>query len=99
LSTSAVIILEKILKILKTYPSTKLEIAVHADRLVRPTAQQAQALTQQRAQAIVTYLISRGINSSRLVAAGYGFTRPMASSNSDKTRKINRRIEFNIISE
>lgn len=99
LTTNAYIVLEKIIKLMKTYPSLRLEVAVHTDILAKPTPGLAQVLTQQRAQSVVNYLISRGISSDRLLASGFGSKKPVASDFLEKDRKLNRRVEFNIIGE
>ncbi len=60
-------------------------------------------LSQQRAESVVNYLISKGIGKDRLVAKGYGETKPIAlNSNADGSdnpdgRQMNRRTEFRVI--
>jgi outer membrane protein OmpA-like peptidoglycan-associated protein len=52
-----------------------------------------QKLSEQRAQAIADYLVSRGIERTRLVARGNGSTRPVASNKSAEGRALNRRTD------
>lgn len=52
-----------------------------------------QALSQQRAAAIVSYLVSRGIPARRLVARGNGSAAPVASNKSPEGRALNRRTD------
>jgi len=54
------------------------------------------ALSQHRAQAVVTYLIDKGIDVGRLEAVGYGEARPVAPNDSAQNRAKNRRIELEI---
>ena len=77
------------------YPSVRLEIAVHSDNsgLLNTNT----ALSQKRAQLLVDYLVNRGISSRRLVAKGYGGSKPIAPNMLEKDRKLNRRIDFTII--
>ena len=55
------------------------------------------ALSQKRAAAVVTYLLGKGISSSRLDSAGFGETQPVAPNDTDDGRALNRRVEFVII--
>ncbi|MEO0405483.1 MAG: OmpA family protein, partial [Bacteroidota bacterium] len=60
-------------------------------------------LSQERAQSVVDYLISRGIEASRLDAKGYGESKPIAAnkledgSDNPSGRSMNRRTEFKIV--
>jgi outer membrane protein OmpA-like peptidoglycan-associated protein len=73
----------------------RLEIAVHGDNT--GTAEGSTTLSQKRSQLLVDYIVNRGINSRRLVAKGYGGSKPIASNMYEKDRKLNRRIDFTII--
>lgn len=53
-------------------------------------------LTQRRAEAVMNYLIGRGISESRLDAEGYGSSLPLVPNTSRRNRNLNRRIEFRI---
>jgi outer membrane protein OmpA-like peptidoglycan-associated protein len=53
-------------------------------------------LSQQRADAVRSYLIQQGVSGSILTARGYGDTRPVASNSTDEGRFRNRRIEFSV---
>jgi len=53
-----------------------------------------QALSEARAQAAVDYLIAAGVDPARVVAVGYGESRPIADNSTAEGRTINRRIEF-----
>ncbi len=56
-------------------------------------------LSNNRATAVVNYLISKNIASSRLIAKGYGETKPVADNNSDEGRALNRRTEMKVIAD
>ncbi|HNX54809.1 MAG TPA: OmpA family protein [Prolixibacteraceae bacterium] len=66
----AAIVLDKLAKILKDNPSVRIEIGSHTDS--RATAEYNLKLSQNRSESVVAYLISKGIDKSRLVAKGYG---------------------------
>jgi transforming growth factor-beta-induced protein len=54
-------------------------------------------LSERRAQAVVDYLISAGVDPGLLTAVGYGETLPIADNETDEGRAQNRRIEFSIL--
>ena len=56
-----------------------------------------QALSQQRAEAVVRALVALGVPPDRLVARGYGPTRPVASNADEEGRGRNRRVQFEIL--
>jgi OOP family OmpA-OmpF porin len=58
-----------------------------------------QELSNQRAEAVKRYLIQSGIEGSRLLTMGYGDTRPIADNSTDEGRRLNRRIEFVILTK
>jgi outer membrane protein OmpA-like peptidoglycan-associated protein len=73
---------------------TESEVTVegHTDNV--GTAEFNQRLSEQRANAVMQYLIERGINAERLEAVGYGFSRPVADNETDEGRARNRRVEL-----
>lgn len=98
--------LERLLKLLQENPTMKIEISGHTD--TRGSAEHNQELSQNRAKAVVDYLIEHGIDKSRLTFAGYGETKTlisdeaiakMTSSNErEEAHQQNRRTEFKILS-
>jgi outer membrane protein OmpA-like peptidoglycan-associated protein len=54
-------------------------------------------LSQARADAVMQYLIDKGIVAERLKAEGFGESRPAAEGNSAAAREQNRRVEFVIV--
>jgi outer membrane protein OmpA-like peptidoglycan-associated protein len=95
LTSNAYIMLDQIVKLLNKFPSVRLEIAVHTDTKGLPET--SLALSQSHSQLLVAYLINRGISSKRLLATGYGGSKPIAPNFLEKDRKLNRRIDFIII--
>jgi outer membrane protein OmpA-like peptidoglycan-associated protein len=95
LTSNAYIMLDQIVKLMNKYPAIKLEVAVHSDN--SGSADAILALSQSRSQSLVAYLVSRGINAKRLLATGFGGSKPIASNFLEKDRKLNRRIDFIII--
>jgi outer membrane protein OmpA-like peptidoglycan-associated protein len=88
--------LDRLVQILKDNPTIKIEISGHTDNVGNP--KQNQKLSEDRVVAIKNYLINKGISSSRLSGKGYGSSRPIASNDKEETRRLNRRVEFTIVS-
>lgn len=87
--------LDNLVTALNAYPDMKILVGGHTDNIGEPAANLA--LSQLRAAAVVKYLTDRGIDASRLRAAGYGDTKPLAPNDSDANRAKNRRTEFTIL--
>lgn len=86
--------LDRLVKLMKDVPSLKIEISGHTDNT--GSASLNNSLSQDRAQAVVTYLTSKGVAASRMTAKGYGSTKPIASNDTSSGRQENRRTEFEI---
>ena len=93
--------LDKLLQLLIDNPEIKIELSSHTDS-VDDEAYNIQ-LSQRRAESAVRYLVQHGIGPDRLVAKGYGESKPIArNTNPDGTdnpvgRQKNRRTEFKIL--
>lgn len=96
------IIDENLLKLMQAKPNVKVEIASHTDS--RGSDESNMDLSQRRAQSVVDYLVSKGINRSRLIAQGYGETRlknrcANGVQCSEEEHHQNRRTEFRVVGE
>jgi len=76
-------------------PGFEIEIAGYTDSIGSDAANQK--LSEARANAVRTYLISRGVAANVLTAKGYGEANPVASNDDDTGRADNRRVEMKII--
>ena len=54
-------------------------------------------LSQNQANAVTNYCISKGIKADRLKVKGYGQTQPIAFNEDEEGREMNRRIEFKVL--
>lgn len=90
-------VLDEIAQVLKESPSMKLRIEGHTDNVGDDRVNKR--LSQQRAEAVRDYIISRGIGADRLEAVGFGEERPIADNRSEDGRAKNRRVEFNITAQ
>ena len=90
-------LLDRATKLLEKTPDAQLLIIGHTD------AQASNAynmdLSQRRAQAVKDYLISQGVDGSKLLTKGAGETDPIASNATEQGRFRNRRIEFTVYDE
>jgi outer membrane protein OmpA-like peptidoglycan-associated protein len=87
-------ILERVIEILIQNPDLQLEIQAHTDS--KGTAEVNQILSDARADSVRNYLIENGIDGARLVARGYGETRPKVHNDTVVGRAENRRVEFRL---
>lgn len=76
-------------------PELKIEISGHTCNM-GPAAYN-QGLSERRAKAVYDYLISKGVDASRMTYKGYGLTRPMVSNDTLAGKIKNRRVEFKVI--
>ncbi|WP_205590832.1 PA14 domain-containing protein [Hymenobacter oligotrophus] len=83
--------MERLAQILKDNPALRLEIAGHTDNV--GDANLNQQLSQQRAEVVRDYLVRQQIAAERLLAVGYGGTRPVANNADAQQRPRNRRVE------
>lgn len=87
--------LDEVVRVMMTHQEYKLSIEGHTDNVGNP--EDNMKLSMDRATACADYLISKGIAEDRLVVQAFGETRPKALNDTDAGRKINRRVEFNIV--
>ena len=94
LKPSSYSVLDEAAATLLKYDDIALEIQGHAS--AEGDDDYNMDLSQRRAESVMRYLISKGISERRLVAIGYGETRPLEEDTPDG-RVINRRVEFHLI--
>lgn len=87
--------LDKVVAFLAEGTVSKIEISGHTDNVGSDEVNQK--LSQDRAQAVVNYLVSKGINANMLQAKGYGKTRPIDTNLTEKGKSNNRRVEFFVL--
>lgn len=89
-------VLTELLNVLQSNPRLRVEIGGHSDNVGSTSTNLW--LSQKRAEAVRNWLISKGVNDSRLVAKGYGESQPLASNDDEEDgRELNRRIEIFVI--
>src|SRR6185436_17856053 len=91
-------ICDEIVKLLKANPDIKhMTIDGHTDN--RGALDMNNKLSQDRADSVMKYLTSHGIDESRLEAHGFGPSKPIDSNETDAGRQKNRRVEFHITTQ
>ncbi len=94
--------LRNLVRFMNKYPGMSVEISGYTDS--KGTEEYNMKLSQNRAQAVVTYLLSKGIGTDRMTAKGYGESNPDAAnqkpdgSDDPAGRQLNRRVELKITS-
>ncbi len=90
-------LLENVAAVLRNHPEiSHVVVEGHTDN--RGRADRNQSLSQERAQAVVDWLVRRGeVPAERLEARGFGSERPIADNDTAEGRASNRRVEFTIV--
>ncbi len=89
--------IDGIAEVLKQCPGAKFEIEGHTDSQGRESSNMA--ISQTRADAVVTALLERGVDMVFLYATGYGESRPIADNDTEEGRARNRRIAFRLVTD
>jgi OOP family OmpA-OmpF porin len=84
--------LDLVVDFMNNNPGVRIELMGHTD--VRGVHADNVRLSQQRVDKVREYLISKGIDGKRITGKGYGGTRPIASNDTEESRRLNRRVEF-----
>jgi RHS repeat-associated protein len=77
---------------MKVFTESKYEISAHTDNVGNDNKNLV--LSNARAASVITYLTSKGIDSSRLTGQGYGETQPVSTNDTDEGKANNRRVEL-----
>lgn len=87
--------LDKVANFLKDNPDIRIEIGGHTDNVGNAALNQQLSLA--RAKAVMKYVVSRGVTEDRIVAKGYGLTKPVTSNATKDGQAKNRRVEFTVL--
>lgn len=89
--------LNRVVKLLEAYPKLRIEISGHTDN--KGSLAINKKISEERAKAVVDYVVAQGIEINRLTYKGYAYLQPVASNDTEEGRQRNRRVEFKIISK
>ncbi len=85
-------LLEQVVAMLNSTANLKLSVEGHTDN--KGINAENQKLSEGRAKAVMTHLVSKGIAAGRLVSSGFGASKPVTDNSSEEGRAKNRRVEL-----
>tara|TARA_B100000508_G_scaffold140085_1_gene139996 strand:- start:89027 stop:91081 length:2055 start_codon:yes stop_codon:yes gene_type:complete len=88
--------LDRLYNLMSKNGKMQIEIGGHTDNV--GSADYNKKLSNERAEAVVNYLVKKGIEKGRLTFNGYGPDKPVATNETEEGRALNRRVEFKIVS-
>ncbi len=86
--------LDLVVAFLKANPDIRIELAGHTDN--RGVHADNVKLSHERVKKVKEYLVAHGIDSRRITGKGFGGSKPVASNDTEESRRLNRRVEFTI---
>lgn len=97
LKSQSIAELDRVVELLNDNPGITVLISGHTDNTGKPADNLT--LSNNRAKAVVDYLINKGIDASRLQYKGFGASRPVSDNATEEGRAANRRTELTILSK
>ncbi|MFH1195387.1 MAG: OmpA family protein [bacterium] len=94
---NAYTVLNNLVGTMKEHPKYKWEIGGYTDGI--GSVNYNIRLSERRAQSVVDYLVSQGVNRNSLKVVGYGKDNPIATNDTDEGRSMNRRVEIKLLSK
>jgi OOP family OmpA-OmpF porin len=73
-------------------PSLNAQVQGNTDNI--GSAEYNMGLSLRRAKSVKAYLVNKGVAASRMTIRGFGFSRPVATNDTDEGRALNRRVEL-----
>jgi len=86
--------LARLINALKRFPELKVEIAGHTDNI--GSEEDNMLLSENRAKAVVDYILSKGVAESNISFKGYGSSKPIDTNETEEGRSRNRRTELEV---
>lgn len=90
-------LLDEVAQAMMDHPALRVRIEGHTDSVGNDRTNLR--LSQSRADAVLRYLVRRGVSANRLVAVGFGEDQPLDDNATAAGRAVNRRVEFRILSK
>lgn len=89
--------LDLVVEVMNDNPAMKILLKGHTDNMGDPIKNIQ--LSEARVRAVKIYIVSSGISAYRVSGKGYGGNQPIASNETEETRKRNRRVEFEVLED
>ena len=86
--------LDQLVQLMTDNPRMTIEVRGHTDNVGEPDKNQV--LSEQRVDAVKTYVVEHGVGAPRVTGVGFGGAKPAASNAQEATRKLNRRVELRV---
>ncbi len=86
--------IDTVAEVVKKYPDTKIKVDAHTDCI--RSEEENLALSELQAWTIKKVLVDKGVASSRVIARGWGESKPAASNATEAGRKVNRRLTITL---
>ena len=86
--------LDSLAELLKADTTARIEVGAHTDNSGTPS--ENQHLSNLQAEAVRTYLVTKGVNFQQVQARGYGGAFPLTTDNTPRGRTANRRVEIKL---
>jgi len=87
--------LDEVVKMLATYPKMVIQLEGHTD--IRGDAKALMKLSQDRVDAVKTYLVAKGVNKGKVKTKAFGGTQPLSRADTEEAHKMNRRVQVRIL--
>lgn len=94
LTTKSYASLDQIVRMMNENPGLNIRVEAHTDNA--GDADASMTLTTNRANAVKTYLVSKGVDEDRITVEGFGGTQPIADNSTSAGRMKNRRVEVRV---
>ena len=85
-------VLIEMVRLMKNYPSLKIEIQGHTDNTGSP--EHNLDLSKRRAETVKKFLLTYGVPGDHMIPEGYGEGKPVESNETEEGRTKNRRVEL-----
>ena len=89
--------LDKVARMMRENPGLTIELGGHTDN--RGNSRLNYLLSLDRVRTVKRYLVDKGIEDGRIQEKAYGGSKPIADNSQEETRRLNRRVEFTIVSQ
>jgi len=87
--------LDEVMTMLKNYPNMVIQLEGHTDFGGDP--KKSMQLSQERVDAVKTYLVSKGANKKKIKTKAFGGTAPLSKENTEAARVMNRRVVLRVL--
>jgi OmpA-OmpF porin, OOP family len=97
ISSPSIVELNRLVAVLKEQPAFEIELSGHSD--ASGSEAHNLKLSEQRTEAVTSYLLRKGIAASRIHKQSFGSTKPIDSNDTEEGRNKNRRVEIRVINK